>query len=104
MQAKCQSVCEGTLLCGRNAECSAVSHESVCTCKQGYHGNPQIGCHVVECNSNEDCSNDKMCEDHMCKISCLAKNPCGANSLCSAENHVQVSIPLYIKIIYCKQS
>ena len=94
-RAECRSVCEGTLLCGRNAECSAVNHKPLCTCKHGYHGNPQIGCHVIECHSNDDCSNDKMCEDHMCKISCLAKNPCGANSLCSAENHDQVSNLLY---------
>lgn len=79
------------MICGRHAECSAVEHQPICTCESGFHGNPQVGCHKIECYKNEDCTNDKICEDHMCKISCLANNPCGPNALCSAENHKQVS-------------
>lgn len=80
------------MLCGRNAECTSKSHQPICNCKPGYHGNPQIGCHQIECRSNLDCSDDKMCEDYMCKISCLVKNPCGQNALCSAEGHKQVEM------------
>lgn len=89
-QAECKSVCDGAP-CGRNAECTAVNHQPKCTCKPGYHGNAQLGCQPIECRTNNDCSNDKLCEDYMCKISCLAHNPCGQYSLCSAENHKQVS-------------
>jgi hypothetical protein len=86
----CESICEGKIVCGRNAECSAAKHEPVCSCKEGYHGNPLIGCSKIECSSDNDCSADKLCEGNMCKISCLVKNPCGTNALCSAENHKQV--------------
>lgn len=77
-------------MCGRNAECSARFHSAQCRCKSGYFGNPNVGCSQIECDTNEDCSNDKMCEDHMCKISCLMENPCGENAMCSAESHKQV--------------
>ncbi|KAI5719789.1 hypothetical protein M8J76_014878 [Diaphorina citri] len=60
----------------------ATSHSS--------HSGGPVGCHRVECNSHADCSGDKVCEDHRCKISCLANNPCGPNALCSAEKHKQI--------------
>ncbi|KAJ8890120.1 hypothetical protein PR048_009627 [Dryococelus australis] len=92
-QAECVNVCNGLVLCGRNAECTARNHEAVCTCKSGYHGNPKderIGCELTECTRSDQCSGDKLCEDFKCKIACLTHNPCGENALCSAENHRQV--------------
>ncbi|PNF25788.1 hypothetical protein B7P43_G12126 [Cryptotermes secundus] len=92
-QAECLNACDGPILCGRNAECTAQHHQSLCSCKTGYHGNPiddKIGCQPIECETNEQCSNDKLCEDYMCKIACLVRNPCGINALCSAQNHEQV--------------
>lgn len=92
-QTECVNACDGLILCGRNAECHAENHRPVCTCKKGYHGNPtddKIGCQPVECNVDADCTNDKLCEDHTCKIACLVSNPCGENSLCSAEKHRQI--------------
>lgn len=92
-QAECLNACDGPVVCGRNAECTAQHHESVCSCITGYHGNPRddkIGCQAIECETDDQCSNDKLCEDYTCKIACLVKNPCGINALCSAENHRQV--------------
>lgn len=91
-QAECLNACSG-VLCGRNAECTVRDHETVCTCKAGYRGNPRddkIGCRAVECEHNDDCSNDKLCDQFTCKIACLVDNPCGENALCSAEKHQQV--------------
>lgn len=90
-QADCIDACEG-VLCGRNAECSSKSHRSFCKCKPGFKGNPnddKLGCQKVECEKNEECSNDKLCDQYMCKIACLVNNPCGKNALCSAEHHKQ---------------
>ncbi|CAG2055426.1 unnamed protein product, partial [Timema podura] len=92
-QAECVNACDGPVLCGRNAECAAHNHEAVCTCKTGYHGNPKddkSGCQPIECTTDLECSNDKLCDTFKCRIACLAKNPCGVNALCSAENHRQV--------------
>lgn len=91
-QAECQDSCS-LVVCGRNAECSVRNHEAICTCKPGYRGNPnddKLGCRHVECETNVQCSNDKLCDQYMCKIACLVHNPCGKNALCSAENHLQV--------------
>ncbi|KAG8232834.1 hypothetical protein J437_LFUL013160, partial [Ladona fulva] len=90
-QADCINPCE-SVLCGRNADCFAQDHSAICTCKTGYFGNPQddkIGCQPIECNKNEDCASEKLCEDHVCKVACLLHNPCGQNAVCAAENHVQ---------------
>jgi hypothetical protein len=88
-QAECVDACNGAV-CGRNAECSARDHGAFCSCRTGFFGNPQTGCQPIECNTNNECSNDKLCEDHMCKIACLVSNSCGPNALCSAEKHKQV--------------
>ncbi|CAH1986493.1 unnamed protein product [Acanthoscelides obtectus] len=90
-RAECIDACEG-VLCGRNAECTSKNHKASCSCKAGYKGNPnddKLGCQKVECETNEQCSNDKLCDQYMCKIACLVHNPCGKNALCSAEHHKQ---------------
>lgn len=88
-RADCKNSCDGRTLCGRNAECNARNHNADCSCKHGFAGDPKIGCRKIECESDNDCSNDKLCEQNMCKIACLVGPPCGENALCSAENHRQ---------------
>ena len=81
------------VLCGRNAECRADDHAAVCSCKSGFFGNAKddkIGCQPIECEVNDDCSAEKICDAHKCRIACLAHNPCGVNAICTAERHVQV--------------
>lgn len=90
-RAECVDACEGTV-CGRNAECISRNHKATCRCKKGFRGNPndeKLGCQEVECENSEQCSNDKLCDQYMCKIACLVHNPCGKNALCSAEHHKQ---------------
>lgn len=91
-QNNCVNSCEG-LLCGRNAECFSKDHIATCHCKVGFNGDPnddKLGCQQIECQTNEECSKDKLCDQYMCKIACLVNNPCGKNTLCSAEHHKQI--------------
>jgi len=45
MQQKCRDPCVG--LCGPNAQCSVVNHHAICTCINGYTGNPFSACEQV---------------------------------------------------------
>lgn len=42
---KCQNPCINS--CGRNAECSVVDHNAVCTCQNGYEGDPTSYCSLI---------------------------------------------------------
>lgn len=90
-QKNCVDACE-EVHCGRNAECYSKNHTPSCYCKVGFKGDPtddKLGCKQIECENNEQCSKDKLCDQYMCKIACLVHNPCGKNTLCSAEHHKQ---------------
>lgn len=87
--SKCLKVCENEP-CGRNAYCSGISHKSICMCKKGFLGDPVKGCEKKECDDNSDCSDDKFCENNMCKIACSSHKVCGENSICSSEKHKHV--------------
>lgn len=41
---KCVNPCAG--VCGRNAECSVVNHQPMCTCLPGYTGDPFSNCFI----------------------------------------------------------
>ncbi|XP_026670602.1 neurogenic locus notch homolog protein 2-like, partial [Ceratina calcarata] len=91
-QAECRKACD-LILCGRNAECKADDHVALCSCKSTFFGNPKddkIGCQPIECETNDDCSGEKVCDTHKCRIACLAHNPCGVNAICTAERHTQI--------------
>jgi len=45
MMNKCRDPCPGT--CGQNAECHVVNHLPVCTCLNGYNGDPFKYCSVI---------------------------------------------------------
>lgn len=76
--------------CGRNAFCVGLAHKPICSCKEGFFGDPLKGCDKKECDEDKDCSEDKTCHNNMCKIACLYKNECGDNTICSSENHKHV--------------
>lgn len=40
---KCQDPCAGS--CGANAECQVASHVPLCSCGQGFTGDPFRGCY-----------------------------------------------------------
>lgn len=39
---KCKDPCPGS--CGQNAKCSVINHVSICTCFEGYKGDPFTAC------------------------------------------------------------
>jgi len=97
IKAECHRACD-VILCGRNAECKADDHTATCSCKHGFFGNAKddkIGCQPIECEVNDDCTQEKICDSHRCRIACLAHNPCGVNAICTTEKHVQVIISLH---------
>jgi hypothetical protein len=47
LRNKCMDPCSGT--CGQNAQCDVVNHISICTCPQGFTGNPFISCRLLPC-------------------------------------------------------
>lgn len=44
---KCLDPCIGS--CGYNAHCTVVNHQPICSCVEGYHGDPFSGCSKGKC-------------------------------------------------------
>ena len=68
-QRECMNVCEGPVICGRNAVCRPSQHRPFCTCPEGYFGNPldeKIGCVKKLCSINQDCPGDSVCQEYRC--------------------------------------
>lgn len=68
---KCKDVCERAE-CGPNAECGAVNHRAVCTCKTSYVGDPNdrvTGCRPYQatCSRNTDCPPQTICDGGRCR-------------------------------------
>ena len=42
---KCKDICPGS--CGMNANCMIIKHSPVCTCINGYTGDPFSGCYLT---------------------------------------------------------
>lgn len=80
--------CRDPCNCGINAACYVKDHKPVCSCREGYQGNPNLACHSVECRSDSDCTDDKSCVNTNCVNPCLLSDPCASNAECYATNHV----------------
>lgn len=80
-------LCTSPCNCGVDAECHVQNHHPICVCKPGYSGNPQYGCFKLECQSNDDCSNDKTCYNNECINPCVLGDPCAVNAECFGLNH-----------------
>lgn len=48
---KCKNPCIGA--CGRNAQCSVINHVSICTCLEGYKGDPFNECRLEPLRGKE---------------------------------------------------
>ena len=107
---KCRDPCPG--VCGINAVCKVVGHNPVCSCVDGYSGNPYQSCRVVveansqsplrppqilplnpgectacrpECVLNSDCSSSLACINQKCRDPC--SGVCAQNAACKVNNH-----------------
>lgn len=75
----CRSPCSD---CGSNADCSVQNHRAVCSCRNGYDGNPNIACNTVGCRIDSECGSERTCINGNCVNSCLVRDPCGVNAEC----------------------
>lgn len=69
---KCNDPCPGT--CGKNTKCIVLNHNPICTCANGYQGDPLRACTKMEIEDISQRSNP------------CVPNPCGPNSLCKEIN------------------
>lgn len=81
-------ICKDPCDCGPNAACRVKNHKPICTCKQGFDGNPSIGCIKVECRSNDECSGQHSCVNRQCIPVCATDRlVCGEKAVCYGANH-----------------
>jgi hypothetical protein len=100
---KCVNACIG--VCGENAECRTVNHAPICSCRQGFQGDPFIRCaaiiskykfiklfieslyaHVFSLRHFFSVILDLPTPD----INPCIPSPCGPNSLCQVTNKVPI--------------
>lgn len=83
-----QGICKNPCNCGPNADCRIKNHKPVCTCRQGYDGNPEIECVRIGCKSDDDCSGQHSCINRQCTPVCSADgSTCGKEAVCYGSNH-----------------
>lgn len=58
----------------------------MCSCKQGFDGNPEIECIKIECRVDDDCSSQHSCLNRQCVPVC-SLDSCGRQAECYAQNH-----------------
>lgn len=78
----CRSPCSD---CGTNADCYVQNHRAICSCRNGFDGNPNIACHTVGCRINSECGSGRACINANCVNPCLVTNPCGINAECFVQ-------------------
>lgn len=79
-------ICRNPCNCGTNAECRIKDHKPICTCTQGYQGNPETKCVRILCTDNSECASTHSCINKQCVPACQENN-CGKNAECFAVQH-----------------
>lgn len=97
---KCVNPCEGS--CGTNAECRVTNHIAICTCMNGFSGDPFVQCSIQPSKSPFFKTNfEKICRiDFITGTFFVAAvelprqpcqpSPCGSNAVCNEQNGVAV--------------
>ncbi|XP_037076509.1 neurogenic locus notch homolog protein 1-like isoform X2 [Pollicipes pollicipes] len=73
-------------LCGTNANCNNVNGRAVCSCPDGYEGNPLTACTRGECSQDSECPPGLACVGVSCVDPC-SRNVCGSAADCQVVNH-----------------
>ena len=74
--------------CAPQAQCITRAHHPVCTCPEGYGGDPYTQCYRPECRTDTDCPVNKACINENCLNPCLnSARPCGRGAECLVEFH-----------------
>ncbi|XP_037295454.1 uncharacterized protein LOC119189544 isoform X2 [Manduca sexta] len=71
LSGTCVNPCIGS--CGFNARCNVQNHQPICSCDEGFSGDPFAGCNPVEISKAEP---PKPCHP----------SPCGSNAICQERN------------------
>lgn len=79
--------CRNPCNCGLDAECRVQNHRAVCSCRNGYDGNPQTVCRTLGCRIDSECDAGKACVNGNCISPCLLNDPCGDNAECFVANN-----------------
>ncbi|XP_018323516.1 adhesive plaque matrix protein 2 [Agrilus planipennis] len=74
--------------CGQNAQCTIAGGRPVCSCFNGYTGDPLTYCRRAECLDNSECRGHLSCINEKCVNPC--EGICGFNANCEVRNHVPV--------------
>ncbi|PNF22176.1 hypothetical protein B7P43_G05064 [Cryptotermes secundus] len=83
-----RGVCIAPCNCAPNADCRIKDHKPVCTCREGYEGNPEIECVRVGCRSDSDCSGQHSCVNRNCVPVCSPDgSSCGHAAICYGAKH-----------------
>ena len=83
---RCIDPCIVSNPCAPQAQCTTRAHHPVCTCPQGYGGDPYTQCYRPECRTDSDCPLDKACINENCLNPCAnSDRPCGRGAECIVE-------------------
>lgn len=69
--------------CGPNSQCREINGQAVCSCVQGYIGNPPT-CRP-ECVVSSECPQNEACGNQKCIDPCPGS--CGVGARCEVINH-----------------
>ncbi|CAH0390731.1 unnamed protein product [Bemisia tabaci] len=75
-------ICRNPCNCGANANCIVQDHYPICSCQEGFEGNPHIACRSIGCRTDGECESGKACLNSHCIDPCLVSNPCGFDAEC----------------------
>ncbi|CAG2101907.1 unnamed protein product, partial [Medioppia subpectinata] len=84
----CQNPCERAQTCGPNALCRIEIHQSVCSCPEGFAGDPhdhRRGCVRIPsvCATDRECLSGMVCDSGRCRPPCHSEKDCALRELCS---------------------
>lgn len=92
IQQKCTDPCPGT--CGLSAKCQTINHSPICSCINGYTGDPFTKCYPIPCKRTKLCFFQKFYLTYIISVPpppqitptpqkdpCIP-SPCGPNSEC----------------------
>lgn len=84
----CQNPCERRNACGPNAICSILNRQHICTCPDGFAGNPKDtnrGCVRIPsvCQTETNCPAGMICDSGKCRPPCFSEKDCAVNEKCS---------------------
>ncbi|KAK4014726.1 neurogenic locus notch homolog protein 1 [Daphnia magna] len=69
--------------CGANSKCRVENNRAVCSCQDGFMGNPIEGCRR-ECETDSQCDANRACLGFRCTDPC---GSCGTYADCNVRNH-----------------